>query len=79
MCRIPVSAQPQAVIFCVQGATRAADRTPQQRLGMKQRPQAHCQATLDAAGRVRTVANRKGMPRWPNARLSHLFSFTCQW
>jgi len=34
MCGFPVSGQPPAVIFCVHGATRAADRTLQQRLGM---------------------------------------------
>jgi len=34
MCGFPVSGQPPTVIFCVQDATRAADRTPQQRLGM---------------------------------------------
>jgi hypothetical protein len=30
----PASGQPPAVIFCVQGTTRAADRTLQQRLSM---------------------------------------------
>src|SRR5258708_40233460 len=34
MCAFPVSGQPPTIIFCVQGATRAADRTPQQRRGM---------------------------------------------
>jgi hypothetical protein len=29
-----MSGQPPTVIFCVQATTRAADRTPQQRLGM---------------------------------------------
>jgi hypothetical protein len=78
MCGFPVSGQPPAVIFCVHGATRAADRTLQQRLGMEQRPEALCQATL-ASGRVRAVAGGKDMPDWPDLRLSHLFSFTCQW
>jgi hypothetical protein len=30
----PASGQSPAVIFCVQGIIRAADQTPQQRLGM---------------------------------------------
>jgi hypothetical protein len=34
MCGFPASGQPPTVIFCVQDATRAADRTLQQRLGM---------------------------------------------
>jgi hypothetical protein len=34
MCAFPVSGQPPTVIFRIQGTTRAADRTPQQRLGM---------------------------------------------
>jgi hypothetical protein len=34
MCAFPASGQPPAVIFCGQGITRAAGRTPQQRLGM---------------------------------------------
>jgi hypothetical protein len=34
MCGFEVSGQPPTVIFCVQDATRAADRTLQQRLGM---------------------------------------------
>jgi hypothetical protein len=34
MCAFPVSGQPPTIIFCVQDATRAADRTPQQRRGM---------------------------------------------
>jgi hypothetical protein len=34
MCGFSVSGQPPTVIFCVHGATRAADRTLQQRLGM---------------------------------------------
>jgi hypothetical protein len=34
MSAFPASGQPPTVIFCVQGTTRAADRTPQQRLGM---------------------------------------------
>jgi hypothetical protein len=34
ICGSPVSGQPPAVIFCVQAASRAADRTPQQRLGV---------------------------------------------
>jgi hypothetical protein len=34
MCAFPASGQPPAVIFGVQGITRAAGRTPQQRLGM---------------------------------------------
>jgi hypothetical protein len=72
-----VSGQPPTIIFCVQGAIRAADRTPQQRRGMQQRPEAHGQATLAAVGRFRTVADDKGMPGWPNPRLNHLFSFTC--
>jgi hypothetical protein len=63
------------IIFCVQGATRAADRTPQQRRGMEQRPEAHSQATLVAVDRVRTVAGGKGMPGWPNPRLNHLFPY----
>jgi hypothetical protein len=79
MCAFPVSGQPPTVIFCVHGATRAADRTLQQRLGMEQRPEAHCQAALPTAGRARTVIGGKGMPGWPNIRLSHLFSFTGQW
>jgi hypothetical protein len=48
MCGFLVSGQPPTVIFCVQGAIRAADRTPQQRLGVQQRPEAHCQAALAA-------------------------------
>jgi hypothetical protein len=79
MCGFLVSGQPPTVIFCVQGAIRAADRTPQQRRGVQQRPEAHGQAALVAVGRVRTVAGGKGMPGWPDLRLSHLFSFTCQW
>jgi hypothetical protein len=77
MCAFPVSGQPPTIIFCGQGATRSADRTPQQRGGMEQRPEAHGQAALAAAGGVRTVAGGKGMPGWPNPRLNHLFSFTC--
>ena len=34
MSGFPVSGHPPAVIFCVQGGTRAADGTLQQRLGM---------------------------------------------
>lgn len=34
ICAFPASGQPPAVIFGVQGITRAAGRTPQQRLGM---------------------------------------------
>jgi hypothetical protein len=34
MYAFPVSGQPPTIIFYVQGKTRAADRTPQQRLGM---------------------------------------------
>jgi hypothetical protein len=34
MCAFPASGHPPAVIFGVQGITRAAGRTPQQRLGM---------------------------------------------
>jgi len=34
MCAFPASGQPPAVIFGVQGITRAAGRTPQQRLSM---------------------------------------------
>jgi hypothetical protein len=34
VCAFPTSGQPPTVIFCVQGTTRAADRAPQQRLGM---------------------------------------------
>jgi len=79
MCGFPVSGQPPAVIFCVHGATRAADRTLQQRLGVQQRPEALCQAAPAAAGRVRTVAGGKDMPGRPDPRYSHLFSFTCQW
>jgi hypothetical protein len=77
MCASPVSDQPRTIIFCVQGATRAADRTPQQRRGVEQRPEAHGQATLAAVGRARTVAGSKGMLGWPNPRLNHLSSFTC--
>jgi hypothetical protein len=72
MCAFSVSGQPPTVVFCVQGTTRAADRTPQQRLGMQQRPEAHGQAA-PVAGRVRAVAGGKGMPGWPNLRLNHLF------
>jgi hypothetical protein len=83
MCAFPASGQPPTVIFRVQGTTRAADRTPQQRLGMQQRPKAHGQAALAPAGRVRVncaicVNGATGMPGWPNPRLNHLFSFTCQ-
>jgi hypothetical protein len=53
MCAFPASGQPPTVIFCVQDTTRAADQTPQQRLGMEQRPQAHGQATLAPVGCVR--------------------------
>jgi hypothetical protein len=79
MCAFPVSGQPPTVIFCVRSITRAADRTPQQRLGMQQRPEARCQAALAAVGRGRAVAGAGGMPGWPDPRLNHLFSFTCQW
>jgi hypothetical protein len=73
MCALPVSGQPPTVIFCVQDATHAADRAPQERLGMQQRPEAHCQATLAAVGHVRTVtAGDEGMVGWPNPRLNHL-------
>jgi hypothetical protein len=34
MCGFPVSGHPPTVIFFVQGATRAADRASQQRLGV---------------------------------------------
>jgi hypothetical protein len=74
MCAFSVSGQPPTIIFCVQGATRAADRTPHQRRGMEQRPEAHGQATLAAVGRIRTVAGGKSMPGRPNPRLNHLFS-----
>jgi hypothetical protein len=73
MVAFPVSGQPPTVIFGGQGATRAADRTPQQRLGMEQRPEAHGQAALATAGRARTAIGRKGMPGWPDIRLGHLF------
>lgn len=72
MYAFPASGQPPTVIFCVQGITRDADRTPQQRLGMKRRPQAHCQATLAPADRVR-VNGANGMPNRPDPRLNHLF------
>jgi hypothetical protein len=78
MCAFPASGQPPTVIFCVQGTIRAADRTPQQRLGMQQRPQAHCQAALAPVGRVR-VNGANGMPGWPDPRLNHLLSSMCQW
>jgi hypothetical protein len=78
MCAFLSGGQPPAVIFCVQDITRAADRTPQQRLGMEQRPEAHGQAALAPAGRVR-VNGASGMPGWPDPRLSHLFSLMCQW
>jgi hypothetical protein len=77
MSGFPVSGQPPTVIFFGQDAIRAADRTLQQRLGMQQRPEAHCQAALAFAGRVRTVAARKCMPGWPKLCLNHLLSFTC--
>jgi hypothetical protein len=35
--------------------------------------------TPDAALVPGSVAGGKGMPGWPDLRLSHLFSFTCQW
>jgi hypothetical protein len=78
MCTFPVSGQPPAIIFCAQGITGAADRTTQQRLRMQQRPEAHCHATLAAADRVRAVARGMAMPGWPEPRLNHLLSFTCQ-
>jgi hypothetical protein len=73
----PASGQSPAVIFCVQGIIRAADQTPQQRLGMQHRPEVSSRATLAPADRVR-VNGASGMPGWPDPRLTHLFSFTCQ-
>ena len=72
MCALPVSGQPPTVIFCVQAATRAVDRAFQQRLGMQQRPEPHCQAALAAAGRVRAVAGGKATPGRPEPRPNHL-------
>jgi hypothetical protein len=74
---LPVRGQPPPVIFCVQGTTCAADRAPQQRLGMQQRPEAQGQAARAAAGRA--IAAGKGMPGGPELCLNHLISFTCQW
>jgi len=76
ICAFLVSGQPPTVIFCVQGTTRAADLAPQQRLGMQQRPEAHCQMALAPARRV-CVNGANGMPGWPNPRVNHLSSFTC--
>jgi hypothetical protein len=66
------------IIFCGQGTTSVANRALQQRLGMQQRPEAHCQAALAAAGRVRAVGGGKGMLCRPELRLNHRSSFTCQ-
>jgi hypothetical protein len=78
MCAFPASGKPPTVIFCVQGTTRAADRTPQQRLGMQQRPEARRQAAPAAVGRGRAVPGGKDMPGLRNLRLNHLFSLMYQ-
>jgi hypothetical protein len=73
MCSFPASGQPPTVIFYVQSTARAANRPPQQGLGMQQRPEPHSQAALAAAGCAHAVADGNGMPGSPNPRLNHLF------
>jgi hypothetical protein len=65
------------VIFYAGSTIRAADRAPQQGLGMQQRPEPHCQAAHAAAGRARAVAGGNGIWSSPGPCLNHLSSFIC--
>jgi hypothetical protein len=79
ICAFPASSQPPTVIFYVRSTTRAADRAPQQGLGVQQCPEPHCQAAHAPVGRSRAVADGNGIWSLPNLRLNHLSSSICQW
>jgi hypothetical protein len=80
ICAFPASSQPPTVIFYVRSTTtRAANRAPQQGLGVQQCPEPHCQAAHAAVGRARAVADGNGIWSLPNLRLNHLSSSICQW
>ena len=79
ICAFPASSQPPTVILAARSTTRAADRAPQQGLGMQQRPEPYCQAAHAAVGRARAVVDGNGLWSFPNPRLNHRSSFICQW